>query len=123
MKYKLGTLQEYLIENPVPLDELGTPQKRKWKNPNKENEYLWESLLGIIEEEEKFDLVSVWESQIIKPTSIKYYINKNGHYTAGIVDIGGVMQSGLKNLELYNDKQAWLDRVAETGAEIDDLES
>lgn len=122
MKYKLGTLQEYLIENPLVVDESDLPQKRKWKNPNKENEYLWESLLGIIEEEEKFDLVSVWESQIIKPTSIKYYINKNGHYTAGIVNVGGVMQSGLNNLELYNDKQAWLDRVAETGAEIDDLE-
>jgi hypothetical protein len=40
MKYKLGTLQEYLIENPVPLDELGTPQKRKWINPKKD-ECLW----------------------------------------------------------------------------------
>lgn len=123
MKYKLGTLEEYLVENPLSLDELSIPQKRKWKNPNKDNEYLWESLLGTIEEEEKFDLTSTWSNQIIKPTSIKYYINKNGKYTAGIVDIGGVMQSGLKNLELYNDKQAWLDRVAETGAEIDDLES
>lgn len=125
MKYKTGTLEEYFIENPMIETEEGSVLSgvKKWKNPKKENEYLWESLLGTIEEDEKFDIVSVWTNSIIKPTSIKYYINKNGHYTAGIVEPGRVMQSGLKNLELYNDKQQWIDRATEVGAEIGDLES
>lgn len=111
MKYKLGTLEEYLVENPIPANESDLLQKRRWRNPNKNNEYLWPNENGTITEDEKFDLVSIWTSSIIKPTSIKYYINKNGCYTAGIVEVGKVMQSGLRNLEIFDSKVDWLNRL------------
>jgi hypothetical protein len=33
MMYKKGTLEEYLIENPIPIDEESVTQVRKWTNP------------------------------------------------------------------------------------------
>jgi hypothetical protein len=119
MMYKTGTLEEYLIENPQPSDEESS-QKKKWKNPKKDNEYLWESETGTIEKEDKFDLVSVWNNSIIKPSSTRYFINKNGKYTAGLVEAGSVMESALKNLEIFRDKQQWLQRVEDSGAIIEE---
>ena len=113
MKYKIGTFEEYLSENPVPVNEGDPSQKRRWQNEKKDNEYLWANENGTITEDEKFDLVSIWTNSIIKPTSIKYYINKNGHYTAGIVETGKVMQSGLRNLEIFNNKEDWIARANE----------
>lgn len=122
MKYKLGTLQEYLIENPVPLDELGTPQKRKWVNPKKD-ECLWLSQQGTITENEKFNIVSPWLNSMSGHTNTKYYINKNGHYTAGILEVGQVMNTGLNNLEIYDDRSEWESRINEIGVDLSDLEN
>ena len=121
MKYKLGTLEEYLIENPAPIEDADPPQKKKWQNPKKENEYLWPSDSGTIEEENKLDIVSVWTSKISKPTSIKYFINKNGRYTAGIVGVGQVMDTGLKNLEIFDDPSEWESKANELGIDTSDL--
>lgn len=111
MKYRIGTLEEYLIENPKSQNESDNGQPKKWKNPKKDNEYLWPSNKGLIEENEKFNIISIWLRAIVKPSSIKYYINKNGNYSAGIVEIGQVMDTGLKNLEIFDDKEEWINKT------------
>lgn len=125
MKYKLGTLEEFLLEYPLIEGEEGelSSQQRKWINPKKENEYLWESPTGSIEENEKFNLISVWTHSIVNPDVTKYFINKNDVYSYGVVNIGRVMQSALDKLEIFDSKDEWLSRATELGIEIvDDLE-
>jgi len=122
MKYKIGTLEEYLSENPRPEKEEDKPQLRNWKNPKKDNQYLWQSPNGTIEENEKFNIISVWQSAIIHPTFTKYYINKNGEYRAGIVRAKESMQSGLKNLEIFDSKDEWIDRINFLKIKKEDIE-
>lgn len=121
MKYKIGTLEEYLIENPAPIEDADPSQKKKWQNPKKENEYLWSSDQGAITEDEKFNLVCVWTNSISGHTFTKYYINKNGRYTAGVAEVGQVMDTGLKNLEIFDDPSEWESRANELGIDTSDL--
>ena len=83
--YKLGTNEDYLTENPKPQSEDDQSQSKRWVNPKKD-ECLWVSEQGTITENEKFNITSVWLNSISGHTNTKYYINKNGQYTAGIVE-------------------------------------
>jgi hypothetical protein len=121
MMYKKGTLEEYLIENPIPIDEESVTQVRKWTNPMVDNEYLWSSDNGTISEDEKFNIVAVWINSIMKPTTRKYWINKNGDYSYGFVDVGCVMNSGLTKLEIFDNEEDYLARLEELGIIIEDI--
>lgn len=121
MMYKLGTLEQYLIENPLPVSQDDESQTRKWTNPKKEDEHLWVSQTGTITEEEKFDIVSVWTNAIIKPTSKKYYINnKNSEYMCGVVEVGQVMTSGFNDLEVFNSEEHFLSKCEELGISFEE---
>jgi hypothetical protein len=121
MMYKKGTLEEYLIENPIPIDDKSIAQVKKWTNPKVENEYLWSSDNGTISEDEKFNIVAVWINSIMKPTTRKYWINKNGDYSYGFVDVGCVMNSGLTKLEIFDNEEDYLARLEELGIIIEDI--
>lgn len=125
MMYKLGTLEEYLLENPVPVDEDSPSQCRRYKDPLAENEYLWCSESGDITEAKKFDIVAVWTGSIVKPTTKKYYLIPEVNApsglagVAGVVYPGSVMESAALNLEIFGDKKRWRARAKELGIEID----
>ena len=119
MMYKTGTNAEYLLENPVPVDEDSPTQCRRWKNPAAEDEYLWCSESGTITEAQKFDIVSTWTGSIIKPRVRKYYITDSK--VAGIVESGETMESGSKTLEIFNRKTDWQARAKVLGIDLTDL--
>ena len=122
MKYKIGTLEKYLIDNPERIEESDPAQKRKRKNPKKDNEYLWESEEGDIEENKKFNLVAAWTGSIAGHTSTKYYISKNGDtYYAGLVEIGSCMSTGSKDLEIFDNKNEWQKRAQKLNTEIEEI--
>lgn len=121
MKYKLGTNEDYLLENPKPQTENDPSRVKRWVNPKKD-ECLWVSEQGTITENEKFNIVSVWLNSISGHTNTKYYINKNGHYTAGILEVGQVMNTGLDNLEIFDDRSEWESKIDEIGIDLSDLD-
>lgn len=116
MMYKTGTLADYLLENPEPIDEDSPSQCRRWKNPLVEDQYLWCSETGIITEAEKFNIVATWTGSIIKPKSRKYYII--GSKIAGIVEPGEAMESGSTTLEIFNRKTDWQARAKVLGIDL-----
>lgn len=120
MMYKIGTLEEYLLENPEGTEENPSSKCRKWSNPNAEDEFLWHCETGTITEDEKFNIVSAWTRSIIKPEKTKYYIAEERH--PGRVKSNNVLQSGAKKLEVFSSYVDWLDRCKFLGLEIDDIE-
>jgi hypothetical protein len=57
----------------------------------------------------------------MKPTTRKYWINKNGDYSYGFVDVGCVMNSGLTKLEIFDNEEDYLARLEELGIIIEDI--
>lgn len=121
MKYKLGTLEEYLIEHP-PIEDLdGTVViERKFENPKKDNEFLWGSDTGTLDENDKFNLVSAWSGSILKPKSIKYWVNAENNL-CGVVYEGVCMASSFGSLEIFDTEEQFLNRCNELNIDVDGI--
>lgn len=125
MMYKIGTLEEYLLENPEGTEENPSSKCRKWKNSLVEDEYLWCSESGVITEAEKFDLISIWTGSIIKPVIKKYYLIPEVNAPSGLAGVAGIvhpgssMSSAALNMEIFDDETQWRERADELGIEID----
>ena len=52
---------------------------------------------------------------ITKPDNRVWYIAKNGTVVYGVVDTNQVMTTGLKNLEIFDNKVDWISSLAELG--------
>lgn len=140
--YKLGTLEQFEIDNSAAKKANGWTQDEiengkvitseegesssltsfldYKKNPNND-EYLWESPSGDIEDE--FNILATW-GIMRKPPFTKYYIaNNNGFYIFGKAEPKSWPSFGSKvvDIEIFDTEKEYLARVEELGIITNEL--
>ena len=134
--YKLGTLEEFNVENTKAKKEAGWSDEEiengkiiidsqgetyaitllleYKKNPLNSNEFLWKSENGDIEDPS--NILFIWRNAIIKPVPPKYYIaNNNKSYIYGKVESDYCVSFGskTKDIEIFDTEASWFARLNE----------
>ena len=130
--HKLGTLEQFEIENSAAKKADGWTQKEikdgkviinedglsytittflEYKqNPLNPDEYLWESEIGDIKD--TFNLLATWSKSINKPSSTKYYIARKS--------VCSIDEDGDKDCHLYGEVTS--KQVINFGSQVAEIE-
>lgn len=124
--YKLGTLQQFEIEDLAAKKAAGLTQDEikkcnllsKEQNSNNSDQYLWESKDGDIED--PFNILAVWSKYIKGHKTIKYYIAHNGSITFGRVAPGTEIKFGrdINSIEIFDTEEQFLNRCNELSIDL-----
>ena len=144
--HKLGTLAQFELDNKaakkaagwtkqeitngrIVVDgEVGVPDSiitnllSRRQNPTGLDQYLWESASGDIKD--TFNLLAVWNREIIKPIPPIYYIaNNSGSYIYGKVESASCYRFGafVTDIEIFDGKRAYNARIKELGIKIEKI--
>ena len=115
--YKIGAIEDFNLE-----DDSETLEKIQNNNLN---QYLWKSESGNLDDNDRYNTLSIWTKFIKDPAFTKYYIAHNDKgLINGYVEPNSQIKFGysVKYIEIFDDRSEWESRINEIGIDLSDLE-